>query len=69
MAGQTSDLLQIIQLAQMRVPPTMNRKQALETYMKTLSDAGLTSVTLVSPSGEVVAWEIRPLKTDGTEAA
>jgi signal transduction histidine kinase len=54
-AGQTSDLLQIIQLAQMRVPPTMNRDQALQTYMKTLSDAGLTSVTLVSPSGEVVA--------------
>jgi signal transduction histidine kinase len=54
-AGQTSDLLQIIQLAQMRVPPTMNRDQALQTYMKTLSDAGLTSVTLVSPTGEVVA--------------
>jgi signal transduction histidine kinase len=54
-AGQTSDLLQIIQLAQMRVPPTMNRDQALQTYMKALSDAGLTSVTLVSPSGEVVA--------------
>jgi len=54
-AGQTSDLLQIIQLAQMRIPPTMNRNQALETYMKALSDAGLTSVTLVTPSGEVVA--------------
>jgi signal transduction histidine kinase len=54
-AGQTSDLLQIIQLAQMRVPPTMNRKQAIQTYLKALNDAGLSSVNVVSPSGEVVA--------------
>jgi signal transduction histidine kinase len=54
-AGQTSDLVSIMQLAQMRVPPTMNRDQALQIYMKTLNDAGFSSVTLVSPSGEVVA--------------
>lgn len=54
-AGQTSDLLQIIQLAQMRVPPTMNRDQAIQTYLKALNDAGLSSVNVVSPSGEVVA--------------
>ena len=54
-AGQTSDLLQIIQLTQARIPPTADRNQALDAYMKALKDAGLTSVTLASPSGEVVA--------------
>lgn len=54
-AGQTSDLLQIIQLTQTRIPPNVNRNQALEAYMKALSDAGLSSVTLVLPTGEVVA--------------
>jgi nitrogen fixation/metabolism regulation signal transduction histidine kinase len=54
-AGQTSDLLQIIQLTQARIPPTADRNQALDAYMKALKDAGLTSVTLVSPSGQVVA--------------
>jgi signal transduction histidine kinase len=54
-AGQTSDLLQIVQLAQMHVPPTMNRNQAIQTYLKALNDAGLSSVNVVSPSGEVVA--------------
>jgi signal transduction histidine kinase len=54
-AGQTSDLLQIIALAKMRIPPTMNRDQAIQTYLKALDDAGLTSVNVVSPTGEVVA--------------
>ena len=54
-AGQTSDLLQIIQLTQARIPPNTDRKQALDAYMKALKDAGLSSVTLTSPSGEVVA--------------
>ncbi|HET7842009.1 MAG TPA: ATP-binding protein [Terriglobia bacterium] len=54
-AGQTSDLLQIIALAKMRVPPTMNRDQAIQTYLKALDDAGLSSVNVVSPTGEVVA--------------
>ncbi len=54
-AGQTSDLLQIIQLTQMRLPPDVSRKQALDTYMQALNDAGMSSVTLASPSGEVVA--------------
>lgn len=54
-AGQTSDLLQIIQLTQARIPLTADRNQALDAYMKALKDAGLTSVTLASPSGEVVA--------------
>ena len=54
-AGQTSDLLQIIALAKMRIPPTMNRDQAIQTYLKALNEAGLSSVNVVSPSGEVVA--------------
>ncbi len=55
-AGQTSDLLQIIQLTQTRIPPTANRNQALEAYLKALKDAGLSSViTMASPSGEVLA--------------
>lgn len=54
-AGQTSDLLQIIQLTQARIPSDADRKQALDAYMKALKDAGLSSVTLTSPSGEVVA--------------
>lgn len=54
-AGQTSDFLQIIQLTQTRIPSTADRKQALDAYMKALSDAGLSSITLASPTGEVVA--------------
>jgi signal transduction histidine kinase len=54
-AGQTSDLLQIIQLTQARIPATADRNQALDAYMKALKDAGLASVTLASPTGEVVA--------------
>ncbi len=55
MANVTSDLLQIIQVTQTRIGPTTDPKQALNAYMKALTDAGLTSVTLASPTGEVVA--------------
>jgi signal transduction histidine kinase len=51
----TSDLLEIVNVAQQRIPPNSDRKQALEFYSKALIDAGLTSVTVASPSGEVVA--------------
>jgi signal transduction histidine kinase len=54
-AGQTSDFLQIIQLTQARIPPGSDRKQALEIYLKALKDAGVSSITLASPTGEVVA--------------
>jgi signal transduction histidine kinase len=53
-AGQTSDLLQIIQIAQERIPQNTDRKQALELYQKGLKDAGLSSIVAL-PSGEVVA--------------
>jgi len=53
-AGQTSDLLQIIQVASERIPPNADRKQALEIYQKALKDAGLSAV-MALPTGEVVA--------------
>ncbi|MGA3167611.1 MAG: hypothetical protein ABSF14_16015 [Terriglobia bacterium] len=54
-AGQTSDLLQIIQIAPERIPQNIDPKQALQLYQKALKDAGLSSITVASPSGEVVA--------------
>jgi signal transduction histidine kinase len=54
-AGQTSDLLQIVQLAQANLPPHSDRTQALNQTLKALKDAGLTSINVISPSGEVVA--------------
>lgn len=53
--GITSDLLAISQVTQATLPPKSTRKQALEAYMKALKDAGLSSITVASPSGEVVA--------------
>lgn len=54
-AGQTNDLLQVIQVAQARIPSTGDRNQALQQFIKNLTDAGLTQITGVSPTGEVVA--------------
>ena len=51
----TSDLLQIVNVAQQRIPQGSDRKQALEFYSKALKDAGLSSITVALPSGEVVA--------------
>jgi len=54
-AGQTSDLLEIIQLTQANIPSNPNRKKALSEYLSALKDAGLSSINVISPSGEVVA--------------
>ena len=54
-AGQTSDILRMIQLTQMRIPSSGDRNQVLEAYLKAFKDAGLSSITVASPSGEVVA--------------
>ncbi|MGH9357365.1 MAG: ATP-binding protein [Terriglobia bacterium] len=54
-AGITSDLLAISQVTQEQVPPRANRTQALEAYMQALKGAGLSSITVASPTGEVVA--------------
>ncbi len=57
-AGQTSDLLAISQLAQAHIPPDADRKQALDEYLKALKSAGLSVVNLASPTGEIVASTI-----------
>ncbi|MGH9327751.1 MAG: ATP-binding protein [Terriglobia bacterium] len=54
-AGVTSDLLAISQLTQAEIPPKVSRTEALEAYMQALKSAGLASITVASPSGEVVA--------------
>ncbi|MDR3675732.1 MAG: ATP-binding protein [Acidobacteriota bacterium] len=51
----TSDLLQIVNVTQQRMPQNSDRKQALEFYSKALKDAGLSSIAVALPSGEVVA--------------
>lgn len=51
----TSDLLQIVNVTQQRIPQNSDRKDALEFYSKALKDAGLSSITVALPSGEVVA--------------
>jgi nitrogen fixation/metabolism regulation signal transduction histidine kinase len=53
--AQTSELVAISNLAQQRIRPGVSRNEALEDYKRFLEDAGLTSITVVAPSGEVVA--------------
>lgn len=54
-AGQTSDLLEIIQLTQASIPAHVDRRQALSQYLSALKGAGLSSINVLTPSGEVVA--------------
>jgi signal transduction histidine kinase len=54
-AGQTSDLLEIIALTQAAISPKLDRRQALSEYQSKLKNAGLSSIAVLSPSGEVVA--------------
>jgi signal transduction histidine kinase len=54
-AGVTSRLLTISQVTQQQVPATGDQNQALQMYEKALTDAGFSSVTVASPTGEVVA--------------
>ncbi len=51
----TSDLLQIVNVAQQQLPQNSDRKQVLEIYSKALKDAGLSSINVALPTGEVVA--------------
>jgi signal transduction histidine kinase len=57
--GLTSDLVAISNVTQTHtqtlLPATANRKQILEAYEKAFQNAGFTSVTVVDPSGEVMA--------------
>jgi len=54
-AGQTSDLLEIIQLTQASVSRKADRREALSEYLSALKGAGLSSINVLSPTGEVVA--------------
>ena len=54
-AGQTSDLLEIIQLTQASIPANVDRRKAMSEYLSALKGAGLSSINVLSPSGEVVA--------------
>jgi signal transduction histidine kinase len=54
-AGQTSDLLEIIQLIQASIPSKVDRTKALSDYLSALKGAGLSSINVISPTGEVVA--------------
>lgn len=54
-ATRTSDLATIIEVSQQTLPQKVGRTQALDAYMKTLEGVGLSSVTLASPTGEVLA--------------
>ena len=53
--AQTTELVAISTLAQQRIRPDADRDEALAEYKKALEDAGLKSITVVSPTGEVVA--------------
>jgi signal transduction histidine kinase len=53
-AGQTSDVLQIVQLANTQIPPKGDRKAVLEEYLKALKAAGVSNINIAAPSGEVV---------------
>jgi signal transduction histidine kinase len=54
-AGQTNDLVQIITLAQTKIPPTGDRDQALKAYQDALKAAGVSHIKVAKPSGEIVA--------------
>lgn len=54
-AGQTSDLLEIIQLTQASISPKADRLEALSEFKNALKGAGLSSINVLSPTGEVVA--------------
>lgn len=51
----TSDLLAISQLTYKQIPPDADPDEALEAYKQALVNAGLSSVTVLSPTGEVKA--------------
>lgn len=54
-AGQTSDLLEIIELTRASIPAKVDRREALSEYLSRLKGAGLSSINVLSPTGEVVA--------------
>ena len=54
-AGETSRLLTVSQLAQTQIAPKTSVDDALKIYQKKLEDLGLSSVSTTSTEGKVVA--------------
>ncbi len=54
-SGVTSELLTISQVTQQQVSAAGDQNQALQAYMKTLKDAGFSTVTVADPTGAVTA--------------
>jgi signal transduction histidine kinase len=54
-SGETSRLLTVSQLAQTQIPPNTSVDNALKIYQEKLQELGLTSVSTVSPGGQVMA--------------
>ncbi len=54
-AGETSRLLTVSQLAQTQIPPKTSVEDAQKIYQKKLEDLGLSSVSITSTEGKVVA--------------
>ena len=52
---ETSRLLTVSQLAQTQIPPKTSVDEALKIYQKKLEDLGLSSVSIASTEGQVVA--------------
>ena len=54
-SAEAEYLLTISQLTQQKLPPNVSADQAINTYMKAMTTAGLSSVNMVNPTtGEVV---------------
>jgi signal transduction histidine kinase len=54
-AGQTSDLVEIIALTQATISPKLDLRNAQSEYLSKLKTAGLSSINVLSTTGEVVA--------------
>lgn len=54
-AGQTSDLVEIIALIQATISPKLDLRQAQSEYLSKLKSAGLSSINVLSTTGEIVA--------------
>jgi len=54
-SAETSYLLSISQVTQQKLPTNVKPEQAIKAYMEAMTAAGLTSVNIATPTGEVVA--------------
>jgi signal transduction histidine kinase len=54
-SAETEYLLTISQLTQQKLPTNVKPEEAVKTYMEAMKAAGLSSVNIATPTGEVVA--------------